>query len=147
MTRTRCSRPASSSRPATRTRRSLRRTPGACTRPAGAVTSGCCPTDSPNAEEHLKTALDLAPGDKETNHLLGDCYIRQDKFALSAPHWKAAGEGGYAKWFTAVSGEAYQIHGGTARVPFQQMDPMPLVEVSVNDGPAKRFTFYTGAPA
>ncbi|GAA1721931.1 hypothetical protein [Nonomuraea bangladeshensis] len=59
---------------------------------------------------------------------------------------KAAGEEGYAKWFAAVSGEAYQIHGGTTRVAFQQMDPMPLVEVSVNGGPAKRFTFYTGAP-
>jgi hypothetical protein len=26
------------------------------------------------------------------------------------------------------------------------MDPEPLVEASVNGGPPKRFSFYTGAP-
>lgn len=91
-------------------------------------------------------ALNLAPEDKETNQLLGDCYIRQDKFSLAAPHWKAVGEEAYAKWFAAVRGKPYQIHGDIARLPFQQMDPMPLVEASVNGGPPKRFTFYTGAP-
>ncbi|MBT2227711.1 tetratricopeptide repeat protein [Nonomuraea sp. NEAU-A123] len=100
----------------------------------------------PEAEKYLKMALNLAPDDKETNNFLGDCYIRQDKLALSVPHWQAAGEEDYAKWFAAVSGEPYQIHGDIARVPFQQMDPMPLVEASVNGGPPKRFVFYTGAP-
>ncbi|GAA3421530.1 aspartyl protease family protein [Streptosporangium vulgare] len=100
----------------------------------------------PDAEKYLKMALSLAPDDKQTNHLLGDCYIRQDKFALAAPRWKAAGEDSYAKWFAAVSGEAYQVHGETARVPWKQMDPRPLVEASVNGGPTKRFSFYTGAP-
>ncbi|PZG53224.1 hypothetical protein C1I98_05980 [Spongiactinospora gelatinilytica] len=99
-----------------------------------------------DAEKYLKMAFDLAPDDKETNTLLGDCYIRQDKLALSAPHWQAAGESGYAKWFAAVSGEPYQVHGDIARVEWKQMDPTPLVEASVNGGPTKRFTFYTGAP-
>ncbi|NJP96669.1 tetratricopeptide repeat protein [Nonomuraea sp. FMUSA5-5] len=98
------------------------------------------------AERYLKMALDLAPDDKETNTYLGDCYIRQDKFALAAPRWEAAGEESYAKWFAAVSGEAYQVHGDLARLDFTQMDPRPLVEASVNGGAAKRFTFYTGAP-
>ncbi|MFI6505360.1 tetratricopeptide repeat protein [Nonomuraea typhae] len=100
----------------------------------------------PEAEKYLKTALALAPDDKDAHYLLADCYIRQDKLGLSAPHWKAAGEDGYAQWFAAVRGEAYQVHGETARVPWTQTDPMPLVEASVNGGPAKRFTFYTGAP-
>lgn len=100
----------------------------------------------PDTEKYLKMALNLAPDDKETNYLLADCYIRQDKLALSTPHWQATGEDAYAKWFAAVSGEPYQIHGDIARVPFQQMDPMPLVEASVNGGPPKRFLFYTGAP-
>ncbi|MEU6782081.1 aspartyl protease family protein [Nonomuraea angiospora] len=99
-----------------------------------------------DAEKYLKTALALAPDDKEANYYLADCYIRQDKFGLSAPHWKAAGEDSYAKWFAAVRGEAYQVHGDLARVPFAQMDPEPLVEASVNGGPPKRFVFYTGAP-
>jgi hypothetical protein len=100
----------------------------------------------PEAERYLTMALGLAPDDKATNSLLGDCYIRQDKFSLSVPRWQAAGEDVYAKWFAAVRGEPYQIHGDIARLPWQQMDPFPLVEASVNGGPPKRFMFYTGAP-
>lgn len=99
----------------------------------------------PDAEKYLKMAVHLAPDDKEANEHLGDCYIRQDKFALSAPHWRAAGVDSYATWFAAVRGEPYQVHGDVARVPWKQMDPKPLVEASVNGGPPKRFTFYTGA--
>ncbi|WP_433518066.1 aspartyl protease family protein [Nonomuraea sp. CA-143628] len=100
----------------------------------------------PEAEKYLKMALKLAPDDKETNSYLGDCYIRQDKFALSVPCWQAAGEDGYAKWFAAVEGEPYQVHGGIGRMRIEQTDPSPLVEVSLNGGPLKRFVFYTGAP-
>ncbi|WUH96261.1 aspartyl protease family protein [Spirillospora sp. NBC_00431] len=98
------------------------------------------------AEKYLKTALDLAPSDKETNQLLGDCYMRQDKFSLSVPCWQAAGKDVRAKWFGAVRGEPYQIHGDVARLPWRQIDPTPLVEASVNGGPPKRLMFYTGAP-
>ncbi|MFC7384756.1 aspartyl protease family protein [Sphaerisporangium rhizosphaerae] len=100
----------------------------------------------PDAEKYLTMALSLAPDDKDANYFLADCYIRQDKLSQSAPHWRAAGEEAYATWFAAVSGEAYQVHGDIARLPWQQVDPMPLVEASVNGGPPKRFTFYTGAP-
>ncbi|MGI5418060.1 aspartyl protease family protein [Actinomadura luteofluorescens] len=100
----------------------------------------------PEAEKYLNMALELAPDDKETNQFLGDCYIRQNKFALAAPRWKAAGEEGYAQWFAAIRGEANQIHGDIGRVPWKQTDPSPVVEASVNGGPPKRFTFYTGAP-
>ncbi|MFI6639015.1 tetratricopeptide repeat protein [Streptomyces sp. NPDC050504] len=99
----------------------------------------------PAAEKYLKQAVRLAPGDKDAHYLLGDCYLRQDKFALCAPHWRAAGEEAYAKWFAAVSGEAYQVHGDTARLEWKQTDPGPLVEASVNGGPPMRFAFYTGA--
>jgi hypothetical protein len=99
----------------------------------------------PEAEKYLTMALKLSPNDTETNELLGDCYIRQDKFSLSIPCWQAAGEDAYVKWFGAVSGEPYQIHGDIGRVPFQAMDPSPLVEASVNGGTPKRFSFYTGA--
>ncbi|MEU8800914.1 aspartyl protease family protein [Spirillospora sp. NPDC048819] len=100
----------------------------------------------PDAEKYLTMALELAPSDKDTNRLLGDCYIRQDKFPLSVPCWQAAGKDVFAKWFAAVRGEGYQIYGDIARLPWLQMDPSPLVEASVNGGPPKRFMFYTGAP-
>ncbi|MFI9552833.1 tetratricopeptide repeat protein [Nonomuraea endophytica] len=95
------------------------------------------------AEKYLTTALDLAPADKRTNRFLADCYTRQDKFALAAPCWKAAGEEAYAKQFAAFRGTPYQIHGDVARVPWQETDPFPLVEASVNGGPPKKFSFYT----
>jgi tetratricopeptide (TPR) repeat protein len=97
----------------------------------------------PDAEKYLKMAIELAPGDKDANRFLGDCYIRQDKFSLAVPRWQAAGEEGYAKLFAAFRGEPYQVHGDIGRVPWQQMDPMPLVEASLNGGPPKLFTFYT----
>jgi hypothetical protein len=97
----------------------------------------------PDAEKYLGMALELAPDDRETNHFLADCYVRQDKFALAAPRWLAAGDETYAKLFAAVSGEPYQIHGDVGRVPWRQLDPIPQVEASVNGGPPKRFSFYT----
>jgi hypothetical protein len=99
-----------------------------------------------DAEKYLKTALGLAPDDRAAHEFLADCYLRQDELALSVPHWRAIGEESYAKWFSAVRGEPYQIHGDTGRAPLLKMDPMPQVEASVNGGPPKRFTFYTGAP-
>ncbi|WP_242883423.1 tetratricopeptide repeat protein [Actinomadura litoris] len=99
----------------------------------------------PEAEKYLAMALKSAPDDKEANTLLGDCYIRQDKFSLSVPHWQAAGEVAYAKWFAALGGDAYQVHGDIGRVTWEQSDPDPQIEVSVNGGPPKLFSFYTGA--
>jgi hypothetical protein len=100
----------------------------------------------PDAEKYLTMARNLAPNDQQTNEILGDCYIRQDKFALSVPCWQAAGEDSYAKWFAAFSGAPYQIYGDTAQVPWLTMDPAPQVAASVNGGPPKNFMFYTGAP-
>jgi hypothetical protein len=100
----------------------------------------------PDAEKYLTMALALAPDDKEANQFLADCYTRQDKFALAVPRWQAAGEEVYAKWFGAVRGEPYQVHGDIGRLPWQQMDPMPLVRASINGGPPKSFSFYTRVP-
>ncbi|RCG26855.1 hypothetical protein DQ384_28670 [Sphaerisporangium album] len=97
----------------------------------------------PDAEKYLKIAITLAPDDKDANRFLADCYTRQDKFPLAAPRWQAAGEESYAKLFAAFRGEPYQIHGDIARVPWQQTDPRPLVEASLNGGPPKRLSFYT----
>jgi tetratricopeptide (TPR) repeat protein len=97
----------------------------------------------PDAEKYLKMALDLAPDDQETNYFLADCYTRQDKLSLAVPHWQAADWGTYATQFAAISGESYQILGDLAQVPFKQLDPVPLVEASVNGGPPRRFTFYS----
>ena len=38
------------------------------------------------------------------------------------------------------------VYGDIGRVPFLKLDPMPQVEASINGGPPKHLTFYTGAP-
>lgn len=96
-----------------------------------------------DAEKYLGTAVGLAPADQGVNRLLADCYTRQDKFSVAAPYWRAAGMETDAKWYEAIRGEAYQISGDTARLPWTQMDPVPQVEASVNGGPPRRFSFYT----
>ncbi|SDM37242.1 tetratricopeptide repeat protein [Allokutzneria albata] len=97
----------------------------------------------PDAEKYLTTAVALAPDDKEANQFLADCYTRQDKFSRAVPHWKAAGEDTYAKLFAAFRGEPYQIHGDFARLPWKHVDPAPAVEISLNGGPLRQFSFYT----
>ncbi|WUI00452.1 tetratricopeptide repeat protein [Spirillospora sp. NBC_00431] len=100
----------------------------------------------PEAEKYLTMALGLSPDDKQTNQFLGDCYIRQDKFSLSVPRWQAAGEEIYAKWFAALRDKAYEVHGDIGRVPWQEMDPFPRMQGSVNGGPPKSFMLYTRVP-
>ncbi|MCO1580207.1 tetratricopeptide repeat protein [Crossiella sp. SN42] len=97
----------------------------------------------PDTEKYLKKAIELAPGDREAHRFLADCYTRQDKFALAAPHWKAVGYQAYATLFAAFHGRPYEIHGDTGRAPFVQLDPIPQVAASLNGWPLKRFSFYT----
>ncbi|HEX4818546.1 MAG TPA: tetratricopeptide repeat protein, partial [Nonomuraea sp.] len=66
----------------------------------------------PDAEKYLRLAAELAPEDKQTHQFLGDCHTRQDKFALSVPQWKAAGNEFYAAWFAAVRGEPIRARIG-----------------------------------
>lgn len=96
-----------------------------------------------DAEKYLKAALALAPDDKDAHLFLADCYTRQDKFALAAPHWQGADWGAYATQFAAFRGEPYQVVGDVGRVPWVQLDPIPLMEGSINGGPPKRFSLYT----
>ncbi|WHT16421.1 tetratricopeptide repeat protein [Crossiella sp. CA-258035] len=104
---------------------------------------GLLSNNFPDAEKYLKTAIALAPGDREAHRFLADCYTRQDKFALAAPHWQGADYQAYATLFAAFRGQPYEIHGDTGRAPFRQLDPIPQVEASLNGGPLKRFSFYT----
>ncbi|GAA2824597.1 tetratricopeptide repeat protein [Crossiella cryophila] len=104
---------------------------------------GLLSNNFPDAEKYLTTAITLAPDNREANRLLADCYTRQDKFALAAPRCQAAGQESAAKLLAAFRGEPYQIHGDLARLPWKQLDPVPLMEVSLNGGPPKNLSFYT----
>ncbi|WP_242911407.1 retropepsin-like aspartic protease [Actinomadura terrae] len=100
-----------------------------------------------DAEKFLAKAVNLAPGDVFSKERLADCYVRQDRFAQAVPLLRAAGKEAYAKQYGSLSGTPYEIRGAeSTRLAFKALNPMPLVEASVNGAPAAQFIFATGAP-
>jgi predicted aspartyl protease len=98
------------------------------------------------AERFLTAAVRLAPSDRFSMQLLADCHMRQDQFAKAAPWFRASGNEPMAKQMEAITGIPYEMSGAqSTRIPFQQLDPLPLVEASVNGSAPKRFLIDTGA--
>jgi tetratricopeptide (TPR) repeat protein len=99
-----------------------------------------------DAETFLTKALQLAPGNSFSVGKLADCYLRQDQFARAVPLLRQTGDAVKAKLYAALAGVPYQIRGaGSTRVPIVAIDPLPIVEASLNGGPPQPFIFDTGA--
>ncbi|MFC6880873.1 MULTISPECIES: retropepsin-like aspartic protease [Actinomadura] len=100
-----------------------------------------------DAEKFLMKAIGLAPGDVFSKQQLADCYVRQDQFAQAVPLLRAIGQDAYAKQYASLSGKPYEVRGAqSTRLPFKALNPLPLIEASVNGGPAAKFIIDTGAP-
>lgn len=98
------------------------------------------------AETFLTEALQLTPDDRFTLGQLADCYVRQDKFASAVPLLSRFGDTAAAAQYAAVTGAAYRILGpDSARVPIVQIDPLPVIEASLNGSAPRRFYLDTGA--
>lgn len=101
------------------------------------------------AETFLAGALRLVPGDTFSQGKLADCYLRQDQFARAVPLLSRTGDQAdavQAAWYAALTGVPWQIRGaGSARVPIVAIDPLPVIEASLNGGPPRPFIFDTGA--
>ncbi|GLY85827.1 hypothetical protein Airi02_037560 [Actinoallomurus iriomotensis] len=98
-----------------------------------------------DAEKYLTSAVRLAPDDGQAKKWLVDCYLRQDDYPPAVPLLRALGKEAEAKWYEAVRGRPYQVSvGSSGRVPWLTMDPLPLIEASVNGGPPKQFLWDTG---
>ncbi|MBT2212381.1 retropepsin-like aspartic protease [Actinomadura sp. NEAU-AAG7] len=100
-----------------------------------------------DAEKFLTKAVGLEPGDTFSKERLADCHVRQDRFAQAVPLLRAAGKEAYAEQYASLSGTPYEVRGAqSTRLAFTALNPMPLVEVSVNGAPAAQFILATGAP-
>jgi predicted aspartyl protease len=98
-----------------------------------------------DTERFLGQALELAPGDQVSMQRLADCFVRQDDFARAVPLLLKSGDRIGAAQYSAVTGTPYEMRGeSSARLPFQAIDPLPLVEASVN-GEKATFVLDTGA--
>lgn len=98
-----------------------------------------------DTEKYLTLAVRLAPEDRQAKKLLADCYLRQDRYPAAVPLLRAVGNEPQARWYEAVQGQPYQVSvGPSGRVPWLSMDPLPVVEASVNGGPPKKFLWDTG---
>ena len=92
------------------------------------------------AERFLTEAIDLSPDDSASKSRLADCFVRQDEFASAVPLLRAAGEDAVATQYASLTGKPYEFYGAmTARLPFEVIDPLLVVNASVNGTPATFF--------
>ncbi|HEX6527569.1 MAG TPA: aspartyl protease family protein [Streptosporangiaceae bacterium] len=101
------------------------------------------------AEVFLTRAIQLNPDDTFSVGKLADCYLRNDQFARAVPLLRQTGNASdtaQAAQFAAVGGVPYQVRGArSTRVPIVSIDPLPIIEASLNGGPPQPFIFDTGA--
>jgi hypothetical protein len=98
------------------------------------------------AEMFLARALQVAPGDNFSAGKLADCYLRQDQFARAVPLLRQTGDATEATLYAALAGIPYQVRGAeSTRVPIVAIDPLPIVEASLNGGPPQPLILDTGA--
>ncbi|WP_443154309.1 aspartyl protease family protein [Nonomuraea sp. KM88] len=98
------------------------------------------------AEKYLARAVELAPGDDVLKELLADCYARQYKLARAVPMLRAAGRDAVAAQYAAAGDTPFDLYGPrSTKLVFQQLDPLPTVEASVNGSEPMRFLLDTVA--
>lgn len=102
-----------------------------------------------DAETFLAKAIQLAPGDTFSRGKLADCYLRQDQFSRAVPLLRQTGNQGdsaEATQYAALTGIPWQVRGAeSTRVPIVAIDPLPVIEASLNGGTPQPFIFDTGA--
>lgn len=99
------------------------------------------------AVAEFNTARRIDPGLPLYDALLAEAAYRSDDFKSAADLFEKAGRTGKAAQLRSFAGrKPYEMSGaGTTVVKFVQTDPMPMIEVQVNGGPAVNFLIDTGA--
>jgi len=103
-----------------------------------------------DAQKWLTKALDLKPKEQAPKSLLGEVFYRRKEFLKAAPLFRSAGgaEGTVkAKKLESFKGVyPYQIEGETnvSHVKFVLTDPLPVVQVQVDDSKPVNFFIDTG---
>ncbi len=100
-----------------------------------------------DAQEWLTEAITLKPEEAAPKSLLAEAYYRQDKFQQAAPLLRAIGREAMAKKlesFKSIS--PYRIEGTVevTNLKFVITDPLPMVQVQVNNSELVNFLIDTG---
>ncbi|MBK5114852.1 MAG: aspartyl protease family protein [Candidatus Heimdallarchaeota archaeon] len=100
------------------------------------------------AEELLAKAIALKSEEREPKLLLVEVYYRQDEFQKAASVLKQIGEEDQAERYESFKEVTpNQIAGNveSTKIKFIQTDPLPVLQVRINDGEPINFTIDTGA--
>lgn len=88
------------------------------------------------AQKFLNKALELKPDDESTMNLIAQLFYRQDKFVEAAPLYRKIGSEPIAKKLESFKGKVpYEINSKAdiTRIKFVHTDPLPLIQMKVND--------------
>ncbi len=100
------------------------------------------------AEKWLKKAMKVEPEEPAPHALLAEVNYRQDKFKEAAEHLRFYGIDDMAERLESFKGSVpYQIEGEKTvfKVKMEQVDPLPIVKVKINDHKEVNFLVDTGA--
>ena len=101
-----------------------------------------------NAQKWLAKAIELKPEEQAPKSLLAEVFYRQDDFERAAPLFRAIGQEAVANKLESFKGiTPYQIEGKAkvTHLKFVMTDPLPVVQVLVNEGEPVNFFIDTGA--
>jgi hypothetical protein len=85
------------------------------------------------SERFLRRAIELVPTDNVSKYRLADNFVRQDNLAAAVPLLRETGRVALADQYAGVVGKPYEVHGPrSTRLPWRHLDPLPVVEVTVN---------------
>lgn len=98
------------------------------------------------AEAWLREVAGRSGRDRLAAELLAEALVRQDRFAEAAPFASKAGDRIRARMLAGFGDvRPYRLAGTVGRRPLLQTDPLPLVELTVNDAATGVFLVDTGA--
>jgi len=100
-----------------------------------------------DAQKWLAKAMELKPDEQAPKSLMAEVFYRQDEFRRAAPLFRAIGQEAVAKKLESFKGiTPYQIKGKAklTHLKFIMTDPLPVVQVRVNEGEPVNFFIDTG---
>ncbi len=100
-----------------------------------------------NAQKWLAKAIELKPEEQAPKSLMAEVFYRQGDFKQAAPFFRATGQEAVAKKLESFKGiTPYQIEGKAevSHLKFVMTDPLPVIQVRVNEGEPVNFFIDTG---
>ncbi len=101
-----------------------------------------------SAEEILLKLIEISSDMREAGLLLAEAYYRQDKFQKAAQILRSLGRDSFAKKLESFHNKIpYELSNPekTFRIKFISTDPLPLIELRVNNSESLYFLLDTGA--